>query len=254
MPISFDQEVNRVADYRDEIIHIRAIYVAPASVLPEDLLPIAGCHHLTYLQPVQQLDGDSVLVHVAPLPHRLEMPGKYYTCVVSASAFDSALVYDRRLACIATCDLRELVEERAAQTAPVEPSQAPDSTVQTEEVPAAMVSDEEEADLAPLPTIFVSRETIRESLETLQVTGTRERRVQTVLLHATLQTLSTQMKHSYNKREYRHLQNQYDQVLAVQQRRDKGHGWQRVVTLEPAWEEGRAGWSLIVGVPVSLAA
>ena len=175
------------------------------------------------------------------------MPGKYYTCVLPASAFNIALIYDRHLAGLPTCDLRELVEERAAQTVPV-------ATI----APVGDCNDEEEADLAPLATIFVSQETIRESLETMQVTGTRERRVQTVLLHATLQTLSTQMKHSYNKREYRRLQNQYDLVCSVQQwrrqRRDKGHGWQRVVTLEESWQEGRAGWDIIVGVPVGEAA
>jgi hypothetical protein len=252
MAISILREVDQTEDVHDTAIHIRAIYVAPALVLPEDLTSFASCHGLTYLQPVQRLDGDNVLVHAAPLAHRLSMPGKYYSCVLPESALNIALVYDRRLAGLPTCDLRELLEERAAQTAPI--------------VTIAMVEDckvengndedgeEEEADLVPLPTLFVSRQTIRESLETLHITTSKDRCVQTALLHAVLETLSIQMN-CCSTRERRRLQRSYDEVCAVQQwrrqRREKGHGWQRVVTLEESWHKGRAGWDIIVGVPVS---
>jgi hypothetical protein len=73
MTTSIGREIDQIEDVRDAAIHWSTIYVAPALVLPEDLMSFASCHDLTYLQPVQRLDGDSILVHAAPLAHRLSI-------------------------------------------------------------------------------------------------------------------------------------------------------------------------------------
>ena len=259
MALSFDHEVvTRTADHRDGGIHVGMTYVGFARLLPDELHALCSCAGLFYAQVLGVCaDGDLYRVEIAALSHyfivdpqtrkrhvrEIFLPGE--------QVGGQLLEYDRRLAGLATCDLRELVGEHAAQTAAVAAVPAVGDCEDEEE------PDEEEADLVPLPSIFVSRATICESLETLQVTGKRERCVQTVMLHAILETLSTQLKYCSSTRERRHLQRSYDQVCAVQQwrrqRRDEGYRWQRVVTLEPAWEQDRAGWDLIVGVPAQLA-
>lgn len=165
-----------IAGYHNESISVGATYVASALVLPEDLKSFASCKHLTYLQPVQQLDDDSIVVYAAPLPHRLGMPGKYFTCVLSASTLLSAIAYDRRLASMATCDMRDLVEEHAIQmlqvirqprlttieVAPPSQAEVPERSHHHEHVQSPASPQDERASYVNGPTVTLSADIIQD--------------------------------------------------------------------------------------------
>ncbi|MGH2496508.1 MAG: hypothetical protein ACRDIV_17560 [Ktedonobacteraceae bacterium] len=275
MAHTLDRDANQTANAGDELHPIRigmvarqpqpdiddVIHLGLAWLLPEALRSLCSCAGLFYARMLNTCAGGPLYrIEVAALLHYFVADPQtrqrhVREIFLPVEQVEQLLEWERRLAGLPTGDLRELVEAHAASAIPllpVEPVSAFETTQTEASSVLAMAGDEEEADLAPLPTIFVSRAMIHESLETLEVASTRERYVQTALLHAILQTLAMQLTYCGSTRERRRLQSQYDQVCAVQQwrrlRHENGHGWQRVVTLEPAWEEGRAGWDIIVGV------
>src|SRR6266849_1922676 len=80
------------------VIQAGTIALGPASLLPQEAQRYATCAGLVYIQPAQQLDGDRVLVHVAPLPYRLDVCGQHWTMILTTEQLAQTLPYDRRLA------------------------------------------------------------------------------------------------------------------------------------------------------------
>ncbi len=94
-------------------IQFETTYVARASIVPTDHQHYATCKGLTYVRPLQQMDGGRVLVRVAPLDHCLDVPGKFCTLILTEDQLAQALPYDRALRNMSYHDCREEVEAHA---------------------------------------------------------------------------------------------------------------------------------------------
>jgi hypothetical protein len=258
------------------------LYIGHASLVPLRLHALCSCADLFFAR-ILTSDQEHAHVEIAALPHyfdadEISRQRHVRTLTLTHAQFGLLMLeYDRRLASMATCDVLEIVEQHAVQARASQMLQTGKVSVATDILYAAREAvepeeqyvrehedvdaceqDHEDADLVPLPTLFIAHGAMRAAFEKLHITMRRERRVHTAILHAALDTLSMRLDRCRSRQEYSRLEQQHDQIRSVQQwrrqRRDRGSGWQRVVVLEPACEQGRAGWNVIIGVPLHMAA
>jgi hypothetical protein len=265
-------------------------YIGPAWLLPEHLRARCACAGLFFAR-VVSYRNDDIELEVAALAHYFDADDisyKRHVCLMTISPVQFALLleWDRHLATLATCDVREIVIEHTMAVRREQATHAgtgcvtidlgvtlPEGTEKEKEMGAeqqaqrqaeqsvegarAFAAEErEEVDLVPLkPSVFVPRYVVQEVFHRLQITRRRDRRVHTAILVAVLDVLEAQMDQSYGWQEHRELEEQYEQIRFVRQwrrqQRDRGYGWQRVVALEESWKHGQAGWEVIVGMPVA---
>ena len=227
------------------------LFLAPAALLPADLRALCSCAGLFYARVWDVLETDEGPVYdleVAALARYFTGPGTTYQQHVRgfdlpANQFTFFLEWDRALDAMATSDVRDLVEEHARR-----------ATIAIPAEPVALER-EEEADLLPLPQMFVTRTAVRDALDKTQANEHGRRIVQTALLEAALETLSEQLEQRWMGQQERcQLERCYEQIRAVQQWRRTRRTWQRVVAFAPVLDQGRRGWDIVIGVPVDLVA
>ena len=94
------------------------IYVGLALLLPVRLRELCCCAGLFYAQVVSEQDAQFE-IQAAALPHYVD-PEMHvchiHTCTISYGELVQLLEWDRHLAAMATCDLRDLVAEHAAKS------------------------------------------------------------------------------------------------------------------------------------------
>lgn len=212
------------------------ISIGPAQLLPRELRALCSCAGLFFADPVCEERGD-IRCEVAALAHYFNSDDATYdrhvrTITLSTEVFDQLVQWDRHVANMATCDLREYIQGGLVIKA--EPG------VKSDPKPK-----KEDADLAPLPPVYVSRNRVEKTFERLQISASgRHRNIHTALLIAILDTLEAQQNDRL-----------YEQVRSVQQwrryRKSKGYSWQRVLAVEDMWEQGQNGWEITVGMPLA---
>ncbi len=249
------------------------LYVGLACLLPSDVHALCTCAGLFFAQLVNRTAcGELYHVEVTALSHYFSADvatrrKHVRTLSLLPEQMAQLLEWDRRLAGMATCDVREVVALHVAEVLCQRLSVVTDTALHTEH--QHMVEedahshedaedkgeeqDREDADLMPLPTLFVSHNAIRQALDVLQITSKWDRRVQTALLIAARETIFRQLEYCHQW-ERHDLERQLTHIHNVQQWRRRRRGWQRVVTLVPARDSGCSGWDVIIGVPQELAA
>jgi len=89
-------------------------YVFSASNLDGDTRASASCGGIFYVEVIRALDDEEVLVRIASLPSRFYDKTRSYVMIFSRDLFRQALILDRDLQELPSCDLREVVEAHAA--------------------------------------------------------------------------------------------------------------------------------------------
>jgi hypothetical protein len=90
-------------------------YVFSARSLDEDIRASASCGGVFYVEEIRELDENEVLVRVASLLNRLCDKTRSYVMIFSRDLFHQALILDRELQKLPTCELREKVDAHAAE-------------------------------------------------------------------------------------------------------------------------------------------
>lgn len=121
MPISFDQDVNHVAGCHDGGIRPNMTYVGLSMLLPEELHALCSCAGLFYVQVLDVcVGGDLYRVEIAALPRYFSADQRssqrhVRTIFLTEGQCAQLVEWDRRLAAMATCDVRDLVEAHTRQ-------------------------------------------------------------------------------------------------------------------------------------------
>jgi hypothetical protein len=250
-------------------------YVAPALIMPTDHQCYATCKGLTYVRPLQRMEEDKVLVRVAPLDHRLDAPGKFFTLVLTESQLALALPYDRPLRDMPYQDCREEVEAHAmrmlrrfdrqlqmacrstsAETESQEKLAQPDAPLQK----VAHLSKMETTMYCKGSVIVLSTDIIQQAYATMQGQS-QHRRLSTkhlpvLLLRAALLLLIQLIKNEQDPFRRGQLARQEAELRRVLVCRHRLHPR---VDVTPLYEGGDkhgqiAGCTLRVGIPLALVA
>jgi hypothetical protein len=238
------------------------IYVAlAASILPPDLQAYASAAGLCHLL-ITPVDEKQCLLQVAALPHRLHDTAsskRVFTLWVETErlAHSSVLPWDRTLQSLPTCDVRECLQ---AQLFAVPLSASDDGTLPV--CAASLEGEPEDAEptpqeqerqvmtLLPLPEIFVSCQTISETVAEAPeppFTGSAVRLTRwtrLVWLHAALAMVRRQLAHS--RQMFHKLDILLDKVIGAQRRLR-----QALVSASAVYVGERlVGWRLKIALPM----
>jgi hypothetical protein len=242
------------------------VYVALADILPLELRPKASCAGLCYLVVEQHMQTGSYRVKAAALPQRLSDPRSHrvFTVFVEADELAQTLPYDRALRSIPTCDLRDLLEERARGSSGMDLLSAPGEEQLNGSAPALQArepSREERAVL--LPELFVSQQTVADAAEVVDAPPgggsgkhLRLRMLQFIWIKAAMMMARRQME-SAKWSLRRNLHTVYSQLHAYLCRVFEAchQTYRMFASARPAYVEDRqVGWYIQVRVPASLLA
>jgi nicotinamide mononucleotide (NMN) deamidase PncC len=147
------------------------LYIGLAHLLPVDLRAFCSCAGLFYVRVLgSYADGDLYRAEVAALSRYFDADFVTYkrhvrTVIFSVEELNLLLEYDRSLAAIATCDVRDLVVEHAAQARRRMGIYVPTGATETAEA------------LTTRGEVFVATDTLQETLEASQPLETAQKRV-----------------------------------------------------------------------------
>ena len=267
------QRTSGLATCSTILLQFGVTYVAPASIVPIGYQCYATCKGLTYIRLLLQMDGDKVMVRVAPLDYRLDVPGKFCILILREAQLAQALLFDRTLRDLSYHDRRELVEDHAMQMCRLldqqseavssssgsipdlqeeEPSQPPISLQVISKPEAAMfIYDRSEVRLS----IEAIRQAYASMKERLQNQRLSTRHLPALLLQAALLTVVQQMREEREPLRYMELRFQEADLrrLLAFRHRIRPH-----LNVTPLYAKGRqgqiVGCIVRIGVPLSLAA
>lgn len=263
-------------------------YIGLATLVPADLRALCTCAHLFFAR-VQRwcADGELVRVEIAALPHYFAAEASsrqkhVHTIMLSAEQFAQLVEYDRHLAGIATCDVRELVTEHvtahAAQSlAPCHPSlQHPRISQSTASAGASSTSPTlrqiapvplaPKASQSPLlwcegPAVTIPLNVLRVEADAAAFHESARSSAHgpvpfaVLILRAALDILSAERQQETDQRERKHLTRQLREVRRVLVARRE---IPPKVAVTPFYQRGRdsrlMGCTVHIGVPLHLAA
>jgi hypothetical protein len=256
------------------LVHLRpgVAYIGLACLLPATQQSLCSCAGLFFARVVSYSgDGEEggITLEVAALQRYFDTDDNitYHrhvrSLVLTAAQCAQLLEWDRRLASMPTCDVREVLEQHDLAVAGPAHRLAPlllmhilshlctTTLAEKQQADEAEQEQKEEVDLEPLASVFVPHATMLAIFHRLRISNRNERRVHTAMLLSALDTLAWDIDHCSNASKRARLEEEYDQIQAVRQwrrqRQATGCGWQRVVALT----QGNAGWQVEVGRPVA---
>lgn len=237
-------------------------YVALAAMLlPPELQMQASAAGLCHVQFTGYTVADQHCIQVAALPHRFDEAAssrRVFTVWVDAEQLASILPWDRSLQSLPTCEVRERLqlhpqhevpvrnelhlEDRTARPHPQEPQEQADHLAD---------HPQETITLLPLPELFVSSQTVQETVAETPNSSSRTGSVSGRLcwtrltwLHAALAMVRRQMSHAHQT--FAKLDTMLENVIATQR-----HLRHSLVSASAVYVGQRlVGWRLQIAYPV----
>ena len=229
-------------------------YVAlAATILPDELQPYASAAGLCHLR-ITSTNDENCLIQVAALPHRLydvASSRRVFTVWVDSEQLEHALPWDRTLQNLPTFEVREHLE---VQMSPLPLSDTDDTVLPACAEPVSLVEtkgqERQAMTLIPLPELFVSCETISETVAEvpelpLDASAFRLNRwTRLVWLRAALAMVRRQLAHTCQM--FFKLDVLLDKVIAAQRRLH-----QSLVSANAVYVGKRlVGWRLRIALPM----
>jgi hypothetical protein len=225
-------------------------FVFPVEGLDPNTAPLA-CAGLLYANVVRPIDDEDILVRVAGLLDRIGDKARSYVVIFKRSLLSKAFTLDDEARKLPTCELRELVQAHASTDIPLPESALQDTTSSSHS------REEAEADLIPLPELFVSCETMQTAsgsmgiqAESATILFSTQKRNQLCWLRAALLGLQRQIALAKNHPHLMHFLKKLDALIRhVLVSHRYLHRW--ILNATPVIVGDRlVGWRLRVGYPL----